>query len=206
MAIAGTAGLLVLTAVLSARDGLRRMNEVETWRGSEAAQRFQSPGPESLPEEIFTTQRPSPPVVDLNAPGDAANGERIFFERASVMCSKCHVVHGRGGQVGPDLSRIGAEKSRAYLLESLLEPNRVIAEGYASLLVQTWDGALIFGVVREDGPQQIRLIDAEGVEHVIPVDDIEARRPGLSAMPADLTQNLTADEIRDLIEYLTTLR
>jgi hypothetical protein len=48
----------------------------------------------------------------------------------------------------------------------------------------------------------VRLVDVEGREHTVPVDDIDDRRPGRSAMPANVCDSLTPSDIRDLIEFL----
>ena len=52
--------------------------------------------------------------------GDAERGRTIFFERAQVSCVRCHKVGGTGGEVGPDLSKIAADKRRDYLLEAIV--------------------------------------------------------------------------------------
>lgn len=137
--------------------------------------------------------------------GNRERGEKIFFEKPEAMCSKCHAVNGRGGAVGPDLTRIGSQRQRSEIVESLLDPDRVIAPEFRTLLVQTLDGSLVFGVVKEEGPDVVRIVDVEAKEHRIPLDEIDDRRPGRSAMPADLRNQLRPDELRDLVEYLARL-
>ncbi len=61
--------------------------------------------------------------------GDAAAGKKLFFESEKVQCAKCHKIGGKGADVGPDLSKIAEKKDRAYFLESLILPSKVIAEG-----------------------------------------------------------------------------
>ena len=68
----------------------------------------------------------APPV-----PGDRAAGERLFFGEAA--CSRCHMVGGRGGRLGPDLSRIGAARAPAVLTESIRMPSAHLAAGYATV-------------------------------------------------------------------------
>jgi quinoprotein glucose dehydrogenase len=68
--------------------------------------------------------------------GNAERGRRVFFERTEVSCVRCHKVDGVGGEVGLDLSLIGKQKERLYLLESLIEPNRSIAENFRSKISQ----------------------------------------------------------------------
>ena len=59
--------------------------------------------------------------------GNPDAGKKMFFERADVQCVRCHRINGQGGDVGPDLSHVGAQKDRRYLLESIVFPNRQIA-------------------------------------------------------------------------------
>ena len=61
--------------------------------------------------------------------GDAEAGRKIFFEKSEVSCLRCHKVNGVGGEVGPDLTGIGKKQQRAYLLESIVDPNKQIAKG-----------------------------------------------------------------------------
>lgn len=153
---------------------------------------------------------PSLPVpgsgLALTQGGDAARGRAVFFENARVNCSKCHAIRGQGGNIGPELSDIGSKRTRAEILQSLQNPDQVISEGFHTLLVQTIDGLTLYGVVREDSPQQVRLVDVEGREHRVAVDDIEERRPGRSAMPADVSTYLTPQQIQDLVEFLASCR
>ena len=66
--------------------------------------------------------------------GDAKAGREIFAEKAEAACMRCHKVKGEGGDVGPDLAGISAKHDRAYLLQSIVEPNAVIAPGFDNVL------------------------------------------------------------------------
>jgi mono/diheme cytochrome c family protein len=70
---------------------------------------------------LRTLQQPASPPR-----GDAARGETLFF--GSGRCGSCHLVKGRGGRVGPELTRVGSARSRAYLIESIREPARYLTE------------------------------------------------------------------------------
>ena len=137
--------------------------------------------------------------------GDVARGRQIFWERTSVSCVRCHKVSSRGGEVGPDLSRIGAEKDRAYLLEALVDPNRAIAKGFESMMIEDEYGKAYVGVLKEETETEVILMDSDGRSTAIPKESIEFSSPSLSAMPADIHTQLTTMEIRDLVEYLATL-
>lgn len=66
----------------------------------------------------------------LDQGGDAARGSEIFWKHPVAACSACHAIAGQGGAVGPDLTQVGARLSRARLLESILDPNAALAEGW----------------------------------------------------------------------------
>lgn len=138
--------------------------------------------------------------------GDAERGQRIFIENAAVYCQRCHKVGGQGGDVGPVLDGIGAQKTRDYLLESIVVPDAQIAEGYKSVILETVDGQAISGVLRAKDQKQYTLITADNKVLNIPVEDVEAERPDKSAMPDDLYKKLSRRDLRDVVEYLASLK
>ncbi|MDP1560037.1 MAG: c-type cytochrome [Pirellulaceae bacterium] len=148
---------------------------------------------------------PGEPTGGTTAPGDASAGRLVFFKNEQASCSKCHRVQGEGGLIGPDLSKIG-DKTTEEIIESILEPNRKITEGYSTLIVSTLDGQIVAGVLRENSDEKIVLVDAEGKETVILQDDVDETQPGLSAMPSTYRESLTPQQLQDLVEYLKSLR
>jgi quinoprotein glucose dehydrogenase len=138
--------------------------------------------------------------------GDAQSGRRIFFERPDLSCVRCHKVKSQGGEVGPPLTSIGKEKTREYLLESVVYPNKVIAPGYGQELVALESGALEVGRVEKETPQELVLLLADGSRRSLSKDQIKARKTGLSAMPETLIQSLSKRDLRDLVEFLSSLR
>ena len=138
--------------------------------------------------------------------GDAARGRQLFFERSQLSCVRCHKVGATGGDVGPDLTRIAADKPRTYLLEAIVAPSRTIARNYETTVVLDAQGQQHIGIVRHEDDRVLTLITAEGKLVTIPQEQIEARKRGTSAMPADLTKYLTKSELRDLVEFLASLR
>ncbi len=139
--------------------------------------------------------------------GDAARGRALFEDPKGVACAKCHRVAGKGGEVGPDLSAVGGQFSRAELAEHVLWPSRKIREGYGLVKIRTRSGDVIAGAVKEETPARLVLLDAEGRRHELAAADIEARQAGeLSLMPEGLERGLSAEQFSDLLEYLQTLR
>ena len=138
--------------------------------------------------------------------GSAERGERLFYQRISLGCVKCHKSTKGGGRVGPDLSKIGAEKSREYLLESILNPNKAIAKGYETAIVTTDDGLIHSGIIQSQNDEELELITIEDKVLKFRKRDIEDITRGKSSMPANIIDYLNAYDLRDLIEYLSSLK
>ena len=151
-------------------------------------------------------QHPLAGHADCLEGGDVQRGRQIFFERTELSCVRCHKIGGTGGEVGPDLSKISADKKRDYLLEALVDPNKTIAKGFETAVIRDFDGQVHTGIVKREDDTQIELITAEGKLVGIRKEDIEARKEGKSAMPEDLTKRVTRFELRDLVEFLWTCR
>jgi quinoprotein glucose dehydrogenase len=149
---------------------------------------------------------PMSPYRESLEGGDGEAGRRIFFERSDVQCVRCHGVGDLGGQVGPPLSKIGGEKTREYLLESILFPNKQIAEGWGQVAVQLGNDSIEIGRVAKESDGFLMLVLSDGSRKAIAKSDIKARKAALSAMPEDLAKNLSKRDLRDLVAYLSSLR
>ncbi len=144
---------------------------------------------------------------DSLAGGDAEAGRRIFLYRSEVSCLRCHKAGGEGaGEVGPDLSGIGARQKRDYLLEAIVYPSKQIAKGYETVELVLTTGQVRSGILKGEDDREVRLLSAEGVLVRVPKSKIEERRSGKSAMPEDLTKHLSRKEVRDLVEFLAGLK
>jgi quinoprotein glucose dehydrogenase len=113
---------------------------------------------------------------------------------------------GAGGEVGPDLSDVGVRQPREYLLESIVAPDRKIAEGFETLVVATADGQVQAGILKSETGDALKLMTPEGKLVTIAKEDVEERKRGASAMPADLLKSLSRFEIRDLVAFLARQR
>lgn len=141
--------------------------------------------------------------------GNIEDGKKIFFERAEAQCVRCHRIAGQeseGGQVGPELTKIGAQKDRIYLMESILFPNKHIAEGFQSVLVIMKDGTSFAGVVQSESDAELVLNSPEDGIVKIKKADVTGRERGISSMPESLGTMLSKRDLRDLVEYLSSLK
>ena len=136
--------------------------------------------------------------------GDPDRGQRVY-RRADLACQRCHAISGAGGRVGPDLTSIGAASPLDYLIEAVLVPNKAIKENYHSEVVIDSQGKIHTGIrVREDG-RELVLRDANDQLVVIPKSQIEQRAPGRSLMPEGLAEQMTRQELIDLLRFLYEL-
>ena len=159
--------------------------------------------------EFNATRKPNDHLRDYRetlAGGNTVRGAEIFFGRAEVSCRRCHKIDGNGGDVGPDLSRIGLDKNREYLLESLVDPNRQIAKGFETVILQMDDGRVHAGIIKSDDGTRIALQKPDGAVVTLDKSKIEDRSVGKSGMPEDLIKKMTKSDVRDLVEYLSTLK
>ena len=161
---------------------------------------------ELFPIAATKNSKPLPSMDQLSKrKGDAAKG-KLVFENAGT-CAKCHLVNGKGIEVGPDLSEIGNKLSKTALYESILFPSAGISHNYENWMIQKSDGRSITGVLLGETDAEIQIKDDKGIQHNISVDEIDARkRQQVSLMPADLHKELTTGELVDLVEYLSTLK
>jgi len=143
-------------------------------------------------------------VADVQQKGDPARGE-VVFRRKDQVCLKCHAIAGAGGQVGPDLTSIGASAQIDYLIEAILLPNKVLKEGFHSLVVTTLSGKIISGIKVRESKTELVLRDANDAEITILIKDIEERANGGSLMPEGLADPLTRAELVDLVRFLAEL-
>ncbi len=149
---------------------------------------------------------PVAPYRDTLEGGDLESGRRIFYEKAEASCAKCHKVRGRGGEVGPVLDKVGGEKTREYLLESIVLPNKDIAQGFAQSILLLQSDAVETGRIEKENDREVVLLLADGTRKSIAKSDIKARKVGLSAMPEDEVKHLTKRELRDIVEFLASLK
>jgi putative heme-binding domain-containing protein len=143
-------------------------------------------------------------VADVPKLGDPARGEAVF-RRKDMVCLKCHAIGGAGGQVGPDLSGVGASAQVDYLLDSILEPNKAVKENYHAVLITTKRGKVYTGIKVRQTNDEVVLRTAEDKEVSIRRDNVEGEKPAPSLMPDGLADPLTRGELLDLTRFLAEL-
>lgn len=144
----------------------------------------------------------SAPAITARVPGDAAQGEAVFFGKGG--CSACHRIAGKGGWIGPDLSNAGANRTLLQLRESVWEPNARIEDGFAAIRVLTTDGSRIAGVAKNENNYSLQVLDREGRLHLLSKHDVrELQRGEGSLMPAGIEQRLSKAEAESLLHFLS---
>ena len=135
--------------------------------------------------------------------GDAERGREVF--EGIGDCQRCHTVDGAAGRAGPDLAGIAKRRDRAYLLESVVLPSAVIAQGFETASFVLDDGETVAGTVISESDEEFVLeLGAGGGERVVDRSRITSEHERSSAMPP-MGLALPLSDLRDLIEYLTEL-
>jgi putative heme-binding domain-containing protein len=134
--------------------------------------------------------------------GDIRRGQRVFHS-TKAACAACHAIGYMGGNSGPDLTRIGQIRAERDLLEAIVFPNASFARSYEPVSVVTAQGRIFNGVVRHDAADEIVLATGPKEEVRIAREDVEGIHPSqVSIMPSGLEQQLSTQELADLVTFL----
>ena len=147
--------------------------------------------------------------------GNSVQGKQLFYGDAN--CSGCHMVQGKGGRVGPDLTTVGSARSAEYIVDSVRHPSRRLAQGlleatkefpqeYETVTVVTADGKEIKGVALNEDSFSVQLMDAS--EHIYMFDKDQLRsfsKSRTSLMPAYDTAVLSDKDLQDIVAYLLSV-
>ncbi len=143
------------------------------------------------------------PAATDSARGDAAKGERIF----RAQCASCHRVNGRGGRIGPDLSRVGVSRTRTALTRQLRGANEDIRPGYEPVTLQTSSGQTIRGVRKNEDMASIQIMDTrERIQGYLKEDLRDVVSEKRSMMPVYGPDHLSEIDLDDLLRFMETLR
>jgi len=141
------------------------------------------------------------PAAEGSVAGDPVAGERFFM--GPGQCVSCHMVYGRGGPMGPDLSNVARELTADEMRDVLVRPGARITPGYERVTVRLQDGKSLQGFARGRSQFDIQLQDLEGRFHLIQ----ESQLASVQDEKGSLMQPVkaSAEEIQNLIAYLSRL-
>lgn len=141
--------------------------------------------------------------------GDIVRGA-ILFHQGNINCAKCHQPATDKNRLGPDLSRLDKQVTDVSLVESILEPSKVISKGYETLNVAKVDGRVISGLLDSQDDDMVVIRDSQNIERLlqIPRADIEELVQGkVSVMPSKLADQLKSrQQFLDLLHYVINVK
>jgi putative heme-binding domain-containing protein len=161
-----------------------------------------------LPEELRTRRLGTSvdPAEVLTMTGSVERGRELFEKGSGVQCRSCHRIGEIGQALGPDLKELAKKQNRRQMLDGILQPSKNIDPKYQALLVETTDGQVHVGLLINKDENGLILKDAQNKEIKIPADQVEFSAPQQkSLMPELLVQDMTAQELADLLAYLSAL-
>ncbi|MGI9455867.1 MAG: c-type cytochrome, partial [Aeoliella sp.] len=130
--------------------------------------------------------------------GDVEKGAKLF----SKTCAACHRHGNIGNDRGEKLSAL-QDKSTAFLMTAILDPNRAVDEKYRSFTLLTQDGFSRSGMITSETASSIELVDAEGKQHtILRIDIDELVSSGVSFMPEGLEKELKPQDFADIMEFI----
>ncbi len=149
--------------------------------------------------------------------GDAGNGRALYESKG---CPTCHMINGKGGVLGPELSRVGTARSAAYLIESVRDPSRQLSETASdpndhfglpppldTVTVITRDGERISGISKNEDAFSVQLLDsAQRLRFFDKADVADVVHEHRSLMPAFTAEVLDDAQLQDLVAYLRSLK
>jgi uncharacterized repeat protein (TIGR03806 family) len=143
-----------------------------------------------------------PDLERLGAGRSLAAGKSVF---QAVGCAQCHRFAGEGGTVGPDLTGVTKRLGKRAILESLIDPSKVVADEYAAYVIESANGTLVTGrIEREDG-RELLVRTGSGSDDVVRIaksDVADRRKSPISNMPVGILHVLEKEQILDLLAYL----
>lgn len=136
---------------------------------------------------------------------DFESGKAAFND---AQCFTCHRFGNEGGAVGPELAGAGSKYSRLDILESLLEPSKVVSDQYQNFIIVKKDGEDVVGRLTDENSDRIIMMPSMLTPEAtveIPLAEITSRQPSkVSPMPTGLLNHLTRAEILDLLAFIET--
>ncbi len=147
--------------------------------------------------------------------GNAVHGKDLFYGDAN--CSLCHMVEGKGGRLGPDLTAVGGSRTREAMIDSVRDPSRRLAWGlteatkefpheYESVTAVTADGKEIKGVTLNEDSFSVQIMDSNEQIHLLKKDKLRSfQKSRQSAMPKYDADVLSDKDLEDIVAYLISV-
>jgi putative membrane-bound dehydrogenase-like protein len=153
--------------------------------------------------KIMTLKPEEALAAVLKEKGDIALGEQIFTK---ATCVACHTVKETEAQKGPYLGNIAQTYKRPDLAQNILDPNKTIAQGFASEMITMKGGTQQMGFITLEGANEVKLRNIASQEFTFKTADIKERQKlPMSMMPPGLMMNFTVKEFASLLDYLESL-
>jgi len=162
--------------------------------------------------QVVTYIRSLEKKSDAKSLGNAEHGKQLFY--GSAACGTCHMVNGKGGRLGPDLSGAASGRSAEYLAESLRVPNKRLAQGiseamkefsqeYETANVTAADGTKYVGVVLNEDAFTLQILDTRENLHSFEKSSLKSyEKTRQSLMPAYDEKALPEKDLQDLLAFL----
>jgi cytochrome c oxidase cbb3-type subunit 3 len=139
--------------------------------------------------------------LDIKLPGNPKGGETLFFGRA--RCSECHMVNGKGGFIGSDLSLYGADENAGQIRRVILDPERNLPPQKKATTVVTHTGQKFTGMLKVDDNFSVSIQTMDGDFHFFQKSQLTHIDLGShSLMPVNYGSMLNDEQINDLVSYL----
>ena len=156
------------------------------------------------PRKEWKLEDLAPAVAQLDHGRSFNNGKQMF---TVANCVACHKFNGVGTELGPDLTKIDPKQDKPLeILHDILEPSFRINEKYQSYIIETKAGKVITGLILEETPDTVKVIEnplAKTQPLVLKKSEIEERKKSpTSIMPKGMLDQLTKEEILDLVAYI----
>jgi putative heme-binding domain-containing protein len=170
------------------------------------------PDIKKLALEIVPLPAPSsaeslPPISELIQRAGNIQRGRTVFESDTSACIYCHIVNGRGTDVGPQLSEIGTKLGKEALYQAILDPSSGISFGFEAWSITTKSDDELFGMITSETADELTVKSQTGILTKVKKSDIATRQKlSSSLMPQGLHLTMSTQDLIDLVEYLSSLK
>jgi len=171
----------------------------QAWRGS-----IKTEAQSYLPNYVAVANKNAPTWAELeNIKGDAVKGKTVFAN----ACAVCHLVNKEGYDFGPELTEIGSKYPKEGLLDAIVHPSDGISFGYEGWQLKMKDGSTLNGIIVSKTETDIDLKLPGGAKQHLKTSDVQSMKEMKeSMMPEGLYQNISTQDLANLLEYLSSLK